>query len=107
MNELLFKFLLAVDTVTIDPNTGKVSGGGGFFGGTFQTIFGKITDFLIFLVGAVSIVMIVWGALLFVLSAGDPGRIKTARETILYSVVGIVVALSAFAIVSFVRGRFL
>lgn len=104
MKYIFFRFLMA-ETVTIDPGTGKVTGGG-FFGGSFQEIFGKLTDLLIFIVGAVSILMVVWGGLLFVLSAGDSGRIKTARETILYAVVGVIVALSAFAIVSFIRGRF-
>ena len=46
--------------------------------------------------------MMVVGGLKYVISAGDPSQLKTARETIIYAVVGLVVAMLAFAIVKFV-----
>ncbi len=73
MKYFLFRIFLAADPVTIDPNTGKVSGGG-FFNGSVGQIFGKVTDFLIFLVGAVSILMVVWGGLLERLQPYRPHR---------------------------------
>ena len=35
-------------------------------------------------------------------SAGDPGKVKKAKDTILYGVIGLVVCVLAFAIVNFV-----
>jgi hypothetical protein len=68
-------------------------------------LFKKVIETLIFLVAAVSVFMIVLGGLRYVLSGGDPAGIKNAKDTILYSIVGLIVATAAFAIVRFVVGR--
>lgn len=52
--------------------------------------------------GAVALLVIVFGGLKYVLSRGNPDAITKAKDTIIYAVVGLVVALSAFAIVTFV-----
>jgi len=65
-----------------------------------------VVDTLIYLLGAISVVMIVVGGIRFVTSNGDSSGVKSARETILYAVVGLVVAIMSFAIVKFVIGRF-
>ena len=65
-------------------------------------LIGHITNALIYLVGAVAVIMIIVGGLLYVTSSGDPSRQKRARETITYAVVGVVVAIISFAIVNFV-----
>jgi hypothetical protein len=66
------------------------------------TIFKGVTNALIFLVGAVSVVMIIVGGLRYVISNGDSKQISAAKDTILYAVIGVVVAIAAFAIVNFV-----
>lgn len=71
-------------------------------GGIFHTV----ADTLIFLVGAISVIMLIVGGLRYVLSSGESAAVKSAKDTILYAIVGIVVAILAFAIVSFVAGRF-
>lgn len=60
---------------------------------------------VIFIIGALSVVMIIIGGLRYVLSGGDPAGLKSAKETIIYSIVGLVVALLSFGIVSFVITR--
>lgn len=57
---------------------------------------------LLFVTGSISILMIVIGGLRFVLAAGNPANIKAARETVLYSVVGLVISALAYAMVNFV-----
>lgn len=69
------------------------------------TLFGRISSILIFIVGAVSVIMIVFGGFRYVTSAGDTARVKGAKDTILYAVIGLVFALIATAIVSFVEGN--
>ena len=66
------------------------------------TIFKGVTDALIFLVGAISVIMIIVGGLRYVISNGDSKQISAAKDTILYAVIGVVVAIAAFAIVNFV-----
>lgn len=61
-----------------------------------------IVGILLWAVGLISVLMIIVGAIRFALSAGDASQTKSARETIIYAVVGLVVALLSFAIVKFV-----
>lgn len=66
---------------------------------------GKLTALLMYffgLIAAISFLMIVIGGFRYVISIGDPQKITTARKTITYSVIGLIISLSALAIVSFV-----
>jgi len=54
------------------------------------------------IVAALSVLFIVIGGLRFVLSDGDPQGASKARSTVVYALVGLVIAISAEAIVSFV-----
>lgn len=61
-----------------------------------------IINVIVGVVGFIAVVMIVIGGIGFVTSQGDTNRVAKARNTILYGVVGLVVALLAYAIVNFV-----
>lgn len=73
---------------------------------SFADSFGKIANILIFIVGAVAVIIIIIGGLRYVLSAGDPKSTKEAKDTVLYAIIGVVVAILAFAMVRFVTNRF-
>jgi hypothetical protein len=66
----------------------------------------KIVNTLLFIVGALSVVVIIVGGILYATSAGDSGRVTTAKNTITYAIVGLVVSFLAFAIVNFVIVKF-
>jgi hypothetical protein len=70
--------------------------------GMFQTI----TNVLLFVVGAVSVIMLIIGGIRYVVSGGDSTAVQGAKNTILYAIVGIVICLLAYAVVSFVIGSF-
>ncbi|NCU30607.1 hypothetical protein EOL73_02285 [Candidatus Saccharibacteria bacterium] len=62
---------------------------------------------ILFWVGAVvSVIMIIIGGILYMVAAGDPGKITKAKNTVLYSIIGLVVTLLAFSIVYFVTDLF-
>lgn len=65
----------------------------------------RIVQTLVFIVGAVSVLMIVIGAINYATSAGNPDRAKSAGQTILYAIIGIIIALLAQGIVFFVLRR--
>lgn len=65
----------------------------------------SILYFVFGLIAAISFLMIVVGGFRYVISIGDPQKITTARKTITYSLVGLVISLSAIGIVSFVIGK--
>lgn len=63
-----------------------------------------IISTLMFMLGAVSVIMIIYSGIQYVISAGNTTKVDKAKNTLLYSVVGLVVAILAGAIVSFVAG---
>lgn len=65
-----------------------------------------VVNILLFVLGAIAVIMIVIGGIRYTISGGDSGAITGAKNTILYAVVGLVVALLAYAIVNFVLGAF-
>ena len=52
--------------------------------------------------GLVAVIMIIMGGFNYMTSSGDTAKLTKARNTILYGVIGLVIALLAFAIVNFV-----
>ena len=65
-------------------------------------LFTKIINAALYLIGAVSVLMLIYGGIRYTLSAGNATSVTAAKNTILYAIVGIVVALLAFAIVNWV-----
>lgn len=84
---------------TASPDAAGCSGASLFGSGS---IFSHLVSAIIFIVGAVSVVMVVIGGLRYTLSGGDSAGIKSAKETILYALIGLVVAILSYAIVRFV-----
>lgn len=67
-----------------------------------KSLFQRIANTIIFITGAVAVIMVIIGGLRYVLSSGNPQATAGAKDTILYAVIGIVVAALAYAIVNFV-----
>lgn len=65
-----------------------------------------IVNILLFILGAIAVVMIVIGGIKYTTSNGDSSAITSAKNTILYAVVGLVIAILAYAIVNFVLDAF-
>ena len=66
----------------------------------------NIINVLLYLIGAISVVMIIAGGIMYAVSAGDSGQVTKAKNTILYAVLGLVVAFLAYALVQFVFRQF-
>ncbi|MFZ1812055.1 MAG: pilin [Candidatus Saccharimonadales bacterium] len=62
----------------------------------------SIINVLLYVLGAIAVLMIVIGGIRYTTSGGDQSGVKGAKDTILYAVVGLVVAMMAYAIVNFV-----
>lgn len=61
---------------------------------------------LLFVVGSISVIMIIVGGILYAVSTGDQSRITKAKYTIMYAIAGLIVSLLAYAIVNFVVDQF-
>ena len=71
-------------------------------GGIFRTI----VNVLLFIIGAVSVIMLIIGGIRYTVSGGDSSAVTAAKNTILYAVIGIIVAILAYAVVNFVITSF-
>jgi hypothetical protein len=68
-------------------------------------VFTTITNVALFIIGAISVLMLIYGGIRYTISGGDAKNVTAAKDTILYAVVGLVVAILAYAIVNFVITR--
>ena len=92
------------------PEQSACQGSGGTWNGTSctqgtRTVPGTIKNvgnIIIFITGAVAVLMIIIGGRRYTLSGGDQGTISSAKNTIMYAVVGLVVSIAAYAIVNLV-----
>ena len=62
----------------------------------------RIVSGLLVLIGIVTVGFIIKGGIDYAMSQGDPGKVKKAKDSILYAVIGLVVSVLAFAIVQFI-----
>ncbi len=62
----------------------------------------SVIGILLFIIGMVAVIFIIIAGFRFVTSNGDSNTISSARNTIIYAILGIVVAVMAYAIVNFV-----
>ncbi|MBL8160168.1 hypothetical protein JNJ66_06985 [Candidatus Saccharibacteria bacterium] len=65
-----------------------------------------ISNIIIFFVGVVAVIMLIVGGFKYTTSGGDQSSVTAAKNTILYAIVGIIVALMSYAIVNFVITQF-
>ncbi len=65
-------------------------------------IFTRITNTALYIVGILSVVMLVWGGLRYIMSGGDSKKVTDAKNTILYAILGLIISFLAYAIVNFV-----
>lgn len=74
-------------------------------GDDITTLVTNIINTLLFLSGIIAVVFIIIGGVRYTIAQGDSGQIASAKNTIMYAVIGLVVAMAAFAIVNFVISR--
>lgn len=72
----------------------------------FATFIKTIVDTMLYVLGAVSVVTIIIAGIRYTTSHGDPKAVEVAKNTLLYAVIGLIVAVMAYAIVNFVADTF-
>jgi hypothetical protein len=110
----LFIPTTAVQAGCDDPQSGAAGGIECAQGtGTPDTLFGSesiftdIVNILLFVIGAVSVIMLIYGGIRYTTSGGNSTNVTAAKNTIMYAIIGLIVAFLAFAIVNWVLGIFI
>ena len=81
-----------VNSTTDDPAASKNLNG----------VIKTVVNVMLFLLGSLAVIMIIVGGIRYTTSAGNAAQIKAAKDTLMYSIIGLIVALLAYAIVNFV-----
>lgn len=95
------------------PEQLACEGSGGTWNGTgcsqgTRTVVGTIksvANILIFITSAISVLMVIIGGVRYAISGGEQKAIAAAKNTILYAIIGLILAAAAYAIVNFVLGN--
>ena len=66
------------------------------------TIVQNVVNALLYVIGALSVIMLIWGGIRYTTSGGNANSVTAAKNTILYAVIGLIVAILAYAIVNWV-----
>lgn len=70
--------------------------------GDANSLVKDVVNIILWIVGILSVIMLVWGGIKYTTSAGDTNKVTSAKNTIIYAVIGLIIAILAYAIVNFV-----
>lgn len=93
MKDIITTFAYNANNATVNNFTGTKN---------FEDSIINIINAIIGVLGLVAVVIIIVGGIQYMTSTGDAGKVKKAKDTILYGVIGLVICVLAFAIVNFV-----
>lgn len=65
-------------------------------------VFKQVTNTILYIVGIIAVIMLIIGGIKYVISGGDAKKVTDAKNTVLYAIIGLIIAFLAFAIVNFV-----
>ncbi len=81
----------------------KTAGAAGYSTGISTAgVIGSLVSGLIGLAGLIFIVMIVWGGVQYLVAQGEPERVKKAKDTLVWSILGLVVMAAAYVLTQYV-----
>lgn len=74
-------------------------------GSHIETIIRVVVNVFSLIVGVVAVIMIILGGLRYITSGGDSNNVSSAKNTIIYAIIGLVVVALAQFIVQFVLNK--
>ena len=69
---------------------------------SFDVIVHDITNWILGFAAAISVLMLIWGGVLYMTSAGDQTKADTGKKTVSYGIIGLVIVGLSFAIVTMI-----
>jgi hypothetical protein len=67
--------------------------------GTIANLFTSVLNIILLIAGILAVFYLVYAGIMYITSAGDPGKVKTARATIVNAVIGIIIIVCTFTII--------
>lgn len=69
---------------------------------TIEELVRRIVNIMLYIIGIISVIMIIFAGIKYATSTGSQEKVTSAKNTLLYAIVGLVVAIFAYAIVNWV-----
>jgi uncharacterized membrane protein YuzA (DUF378 family) len=82
--------------------SGNCDTGDGDPSSSFSSLITKIVNIFSAIVGIAAVIMIIWGGFKYITSGGDSGKVTSAKNTIIYAIIGLIIVALAQFIVKFV-----
>lgn len=83
-------------------NGSQTCGGGGSISSGIQTIATRVVDVFSVVVGIASVIMIIYSGFRYITSGGESGSVSSAKNTLIYAIVGLIIVVLAQLIVTYV-----
>lgn len=96
-------------TKAVCEGVGLAGGGTGCAdpaGPTVQTSVAAVVNILSLVVGIAAVIMVIVGGFKYIISSGDSSNIKSAKDTVLFAIIGLIIVALAQVIVRFVLRKF-
>lgn len=85
------------DTCKVNPNSTFCKAQGD----KADNLIKNIINFLLLIAGVIAVIMLIIGGFKYSTSSGDSNSIVSAKNTILYAIIGLIVSATAYTIVNF------
>lgn len=99
MKNILYYLAATIDADNIPCSDGNCDPSGG-------NIVSTIIIWAYIIIGLVAVIIIIFAGVQYITSEGEPEKTKRAQATITYTIIGLIIATAAAAIISFVTGAF-
>ncbi len=70
-----------------------------------NTLITNIINIFSVVVGIVAVIMIIYGGFRYIVSGGESGNVTSAKNTIMYAIIGLVIVAFAQFVVKFILGK--
>ncbi len=87
-------------------NGAKLANSGGGSNQNLPDIITTIINVMLFIAAALAVIMIIYGGIRYITAHGDEKQVKVAKDPIVYSVTGLIIAILAYALVTFIFNTF-
>lgn len=78
------------------------TGDGTTDGPTLDGVFKTVVNVLLYVIGAISVIMLIIGGIRYTISGGNSTHVTAAKNTIMYALIGLIIAFLAYAIINWV-----
>jgi len=67
-----------------------------------QGVITKAVNIMLYIIGIISVIVIIYAGIKYAISAGDTDKVTRAKNTLIYAIVGLIVAVFAYAIINWI-----